>query len=84
MPGTLHEGGLLGFCSDEIEGLTDGRDAFQFFFRHLDAEFFFESHDELDKVEAVGFEVFFETGVTGDLGCINRQQLNSALGETIE
>jgi len=88
MSGTLHGISALdasgNFRGDEIESLADCVDAFKIAFRHRDTEFFFKSHDELDEVQAVGAEVFFELGFHCDLVCFNRQNIYSAFLETIE
>ncbi len=80
----LHRGALLGLGDDEVESLTDGGDAFEVLLGHLDAELRLQFHHEFDEVEAVGFEIFFETGFSRDLCCIHRENADSTLAETIE
>ncbi len=46
---------------------------------NLDAEFFFERHDQLDGVEAVGAQIFDEGRVVGDLVGIHVQMLDDDL-----
>ena len=46
---------------------------------NLDAEFFFERHDQLDGVEAVRAEIFDEGRVVGDLVGIHVQMLDDDL-----
>ena len=40
------------------------------------AEFFFEGHDQLDGVEAVGAQIVDEAGIVGDLGLVDAQVLH--------
>src|SRR5205085_931106 len=44
---------------DEVDCLTDGRDAFEILFGDLNVEALLQPHHELDQVETVGVEVLF-------------------------
>ena len=46
----------------EVDRVADGGDALELVLGHLDVEVLLEAHHELDEVEAVGLEVFFEAG----------------------
>src|SRR2546427_706469 len=45
----------------------DGAQLLRLFVRDVDVEFLLEGHDQLDRVEAVGPEVFHEARVVGEL-----------------
>src|SRR6185312_7670233 len=48
-------------------GIADGAKLLRLFVQDIDVELLFECHDELDRVEAVGAEVFHEAGIVGQL-----------------
>src|SRR3954452_20858748 len=48
-------------------GIADGAELLRFLVRDIDVEFFLESHDQLDGVEAVGAEVLHKASVVGQL-----------------
>jgi len=45
---------------DVFDHIADGQEFFRLFVRHFDAEFLFERHDQLDRVERIRAEVFDE------------------------
>ena len=66
---------------DDVVGLLDRLDAFEFFLRYRHVEFLFERHHELDEVEAVGIEVVTEVGLGHDGALLDGQHLDGALAE---
>ena len=64
---------------DVFDGVADGHDGFRRVVGDFDAEFFFERHDQLDRVEAVGAQIFDEGRVVGDLVGIDIQMLDDDL-----
>src|SRR3954468_11256288 len=57
--------GGVGFV-DVLDGIADGHDRLRRIIGNFDAEFLFERHDELDRVEAVGAKVLDEGCAVGD------------------
>src|SRR6185312_14329945 len=68
----------VGFV-DILDRVADRHDGFRRVVGNLDAEFFFERHDQLDGVEAVGAQVFNEGRIFGDLVGIDIQMLDDDL-----
>src|SRR6185312_7969988 len=52
---------------DVLDGVADGQDRLGRVVRNLNAELFFESHDEFDRVQAVGAQIIDEAGAFGYL-----------------
>src|SRR4029079_446372 len=61
------------FLVEVRHGITDGAELFRLLVRDIDVEFLLEGHDQLDRVEAVGAEVFHEAGVVGQLFALDAQ-----------
>ena len=59
---TTRLGRQAAFFVEERDGVADGLDRLGGVVRDLDAEFFLERHDELDRVEAVGAQIVDEAG----------------------
>src|SRR6266850_4856438 len=55
----------------------DGAELLRLFVRDIDVEFLLEGHNELDRVEAVGAQVFHEARVVGELVALHAQLLNN-------
>src|SRR5687768_14391546 len=68
----------------EFEGLPNGVYSFELLLFDVDVELFFERHDELDEVEAVGVEVVGELGLQLDLRVFDRQDFDRAALEALE
>jgi hypothetical protein len=49
--------------TDELHRVADGLDMLRRVVGDLDVELFFEGHDQLDVVEAVGAQIVDETGL---------------------
>src|SRR5690606_15653239 len=62
---------------DILDCVADRQDGLGGVVRDLDAEFLFESHDQLDGVEAVRAEVVDEARAFGDLVSIDAQMLDN-------
>src|SRR3954471_13417582 len=69
---------------DEVEGLTDGRDALELLFLDRDVDLFFEVHHELNEVEAVGIEIVGEVRLDSDLVDWLAQAVGRRLAEALE
>src|SRR5690349_6724817 len=54
---------LAGLLVEILHGVADGAELLRLFVGDVDVELLLERHDELDGVEAVGAEVFHETGL---------------------
>src|SRR5436190_10134298 len=54
----------------------DGAQLLRLFVRDVDVEYLLERHDELDRVEAVGPQVFHEARVIGELVALDAQLLD--------
>src|SRR5215472_1758161 len=69
MPGWIGSRTKSAFCVllEKFYGVADGQNRFRGVVGNFAIEFFFERHDELDRVEAVGAEILDETGVFRDL-----------------
>src|SRR5690606_7045423 len=52
---------------DILYGVANGQDGLGRVVGNLDAEFFFERHDEFDRIKAVGAQIVDEAGRFGDL-----------------
>src|SRR5580658_1709701 len=66
-------------CFDEIDRILDGHDLFGCVVRDLAAEFLLESHDQLDRVEAVGSEIVDEAGIVDHLRFVDAKMLHDDL-----
>jgi hypothetical protein len=64
---------------DIVDRVLDGRDLLGGIVRDFDAEFFLESHDELDDVEAVRAEIVDEARLLGHLLAFDAQVLDNNL-----
>jgi len=64
---------------DELYGIAKGLDGLGGVIGDLDAELFFEGHDQFDRVEAVGAQIVDERGVLGNLVLFHTQVLYNDL-----
>ena len=69
---------------DELHSVADGLDVLSGVIRNLDVEFFFEGHDQLDVVEAVGAQVVDEARLFGDLLGVGVQMFDDDLTHALE
>src|SRR5690242_18322560 len=69
---------------DEVEGLTDGRDALELLFFDGDVELLFEVHHQLDEVEAVRIQIVREARLEFDLVDWLAQAVGRRLAEALE
>src|SRR3954452_9002969 len=58
---------LPDFLVEIIHGIADGTKLLGIFVGNVDVELLLERHDELDRVQAVGAEVFHEAGLAREL-----------------
>src|SRR5687768_3681466 len=70
---------LLGVALDVLDGFLHARDLLGVLVGNLDAEFLFEGHDELDRVERVRAEVVHERRIRRHFVLIDTQLLNNDL-----
>src|SRR5688572_30362675 len=63
----LRPGSLAAVRLAVVQHVLEGSDLLGFFVRDVDFELFFESHDELDRIERIGTKVLDERGVRRDL-----------------
>src|SRR4051794_778516 len=63
----------------EVDRVSDRRDALEVVFGDFDVEALFETHHELDEVEAVGVEIFLESGGFGHARRLDAQYLGGNL-----
>src|SRR5690606_2204689 len=68
---------LCGSLIDELHSIADRKDRFGCIVRNFDAKFFFEGHDQLDRVEAVCTKIVNEACAFGDLVGIYTQMFNN-------
>ena len=66
----------LGLFLNVIQSFPDRQNLFGVLVGNLDAEFFFEGHHQLNRIERVGTEVFDETGFGRDLILFNSELLS--------
>jgi len=66
---------------DKLHGIAHRLDVLGGVIRDLDVELFFEGHDQLDVVEAVGAQVVDEAGLLGDLLRIGVQVFDDDLAD---
>src|SRR6476646_9151985 len=59
-----------------VHGVADGPELLGILIRNVDVELLLERHDELDRVQAVGAEVFHEAGLAGELFPLHAQLLD--------
>src|SRR5579862_4043326 len=64
---------------DKADRVLDGHDLLGCVIRDLAAEFFFEGHHQLDRIEAVGPQIVDEAGVFGHLGIVDAEMLDDDL-----
>jgi len=69
--------------SQEFDGVAHRHDRLGRVIGNFDAEFFLESHDELDRVERIGTEVVDEIGIVHDLVGIHAEMLHDDLLHTL-
>jgi len=78
--------GSRGFLQ-EVDRVTNRDDGLGGIIRNFDAEFFFESHDQFDRVEGVGAKIFDEIRIVDNLVGIDTEMINHnflyALGDII-
>jgi hypothetical protein len=70
---------VLGRFFDELDRVTEGLDVLGCVIGDLDAELFFESHDQLDSVEAVCAQVVDKRSVFNYFVFFNTKVLNNDL-----
>jgi hypothetical protein len=66
-------------CSRLIEKadrVADGDDRFRRIVRDFDPKFFFEGHDQFDRVERIGPKIFNEIGIVDDLVGVDAEMLH--------
>ena len=64
---------------DELDRVADRQDGLGGIIGNLDAKLFLESHDELDRIEAVGAQIVDEARVVRDLLLLDAQVLDDDL-----
>src|SRR5215208_7118463 len=64
---------------DEADGILDRHDLLGRVVGDFAAEFFLESHDQLDGVEAVRPQIVDEAGIFGHLGFVDAEMLDNNL-----
>src|ERR1700684_3539840 len=65
----------FGVLFEELDGVAHGQNGFRRVIGNLATKFLFESHDELDRIEAIGAEIIDEAGVIRDLVGLDAQML---------
>src|SRR5271167_2322591 len=65
----------FGVLFEEFDGVADRQNGLGRIIGNLAPEFFFESHDELDRIEAVGAKIINETGVVSHLIRLDAEML---------
>src|SRR5215467_105695 len=69
----------LGVVLDVLDRVPDRRDLLGILVRDLDVELLFEGHDQLDRVQRVGSQVFDELGRRGDVVLLDPELLDDDL-----
>src|SRR5581483_1651763 len=72
-------GPLLEVLLDVLQGVAHGVDLLRVLIRDLEVEFLLERHDQLDKVERIGIQVFNERRLRRYVGLVNPQLLDDDL-----
>lgn len=64
---------------DELDNVTDGLQLAGFLISDGDLRLILETHDQLSRIEAVGFEILGESSVAGDVVLIDSHLLGDDL-----
>ena len=62
---------------DKLNGIADRQDRVSSVVGNFNAEFFFESHDQFDRVERVSAQIVDKAGALDDLVGINAMMINN-------
>jgi len=73
----------LRVARNKADGIADSLDLLGGVIGNLDAELFFECHDQLDRVEAVRTQVVDELGALVYLGSLDSKMLDNNLFHTL-
>jgi hypothetical protein len=82
--GRLESGSGAEAFRDELHRIANRLDVFGRIVGNFDIEFFFESHDQLDIVQAVRAQVIDEAGLFGDLFGVSVEVLDHDLTDAFE
>src|SRR4029077_18962169 len=74
-------GSAVGF--DKVDRILDRHDLFGRIIRDLAPEFLLKGHHKLNRVEAVGTQIVYETGVLGHLRLVDAQMFDDDLFDPI-
>ena len=81
-------GELLSVLRQEVDRVLHGQDLLSRVIRNLATEFFFEGHDEFDRIKTVGAKIVDEARCVGDLVGFDTQVLDddpfNALGNVAQ
>lgn len=62
---------------DELDGIADSQDRVSGIVRNFDAEFFFESHNQLNRIERVGAQIVDEACAFNNLVGVHAKMINN-------